>query len=493
MWLRDESYAQIGPLEESVRCITFAPDGKRLAIATGRTTTVATAKPEILVCDATSGEKLATLRGHTDGIFALTFTPDGKQILSGGRDRSLRRWDAQTGELLETLAGSEPWPELTAAFMPFAIRFSPDGRHVAFAVYPQGLFLGNVPAEISWRAILAQARLVHSIAGEDDSLAFSPDGHQLAWTTRVWQGDVGHLFIVNTASGEILAHKERQPGDPVYSIDYHPKGTKLLTGDQRETLTLHSADLSEELGIFASREGAVRRAYFSADGDTVIGLAPGGLARVWSVLSRQTQCVLRPADGLASQEMAIAPARDRLAIATGSPPVVRLWDLRQAAVDPTVFAAHAPRHGTLPSARMVDGLPPAATTARCNCTAGRNGRSAGPSLASCRMPPPSLSRPIRGCWPRVGTGILMCDHKRHLAKWRSWTYQPVSRGENRSKFPAGCGICNSIPRDGESWWPTVSHQPDCRSNRATPTWSTGPPAQWCAVSVCPDPVAGAPC
>lgn len=340
---RDASYAQIGPLAERVRCIAFAPDGQRLAIATGRTTTVATAQPEILVCDASSGDRLAVLRGHTDGIFALTFTPDGRQILSGGRDRTLRRWDAASGELCETLAGSELWPESSAEATPFAIRFSPDGRRIAFAVYPLGLFLGEVPAEISWRAILAQARLVHAIAGEDDALAFAPDGQQLAWTTRVWQGNQGHLFIVNTTSGEIVAQRDRPPGDPAYSVDYHPTGTTLLTGDQRETLTLYSSDLAEVIAVFPSREGTVRRAFFSADGGTVVSSAPGGTARVWSVLNRQIKCMLRPADGLESQEMAISPARDTLAVATGSPAVVRLWDLQQAAADPTVFASHAPK------------------------------------------------------------------------------------------------------------------------------------------------------
>jgi WD40 repeat protein len=334
---RDGSYARVGPFDNSVRSIAFAPDGKQVAVAMGHSTTVKTDDPVIVVCDSQTGNVLTELRGHQDGIFALTFTPDGRQILSGGRDRSLRRWDARTGELLETVA---PTP---AGRMLFCVRFSADGQRVAFASHPQGLFLAKVPESLSWTSILATAQHVYKIESEDDWIAFSPDGAQLAWTTRVWQGDVGHLFVVDAQSGDVIAHQERPGGNPASCVDYNPSSARLITADKRSTVTLHSGDLSEVLGTFTRNEGSVRRAFYTADGKSIVGLVPGGMARVWKEGSRDIERVLFPAYDLQTMDMAISKDRRRLAIATGKPAVVRLWDLADGGADDTTLAVHAPK------------------------------------------------------------------------------------------------------------------------------------------------------
>ena len=41
---------------------------------------------------------LQTLEGHTDWVSSVAFSPDGKQIVSGSDDRTVRRWDAATGQ-----------------------------------------------------------------------------------------------------------------------------------------------------------------------------------------------------------------------------------------------------------------------------------------------------------------------------------------------------------------------------------------------------------
>src|SRR5204862_2879593 len=58
-----------------------------------------------LVC-ATRGNPLAVgCPGHDGPLHALAWTADGKRIASGGADRIIRLWDAQTGRCLRTLTG----------------------------------------------------------------------------------------------------------------------------------------------------------------------------------------------------------------------------------------------------------------------------------------------------------------------------------------------------------------------------------------------------
>ena len=48
-------------------------------------------------------KEIRQLAGHTAVVHALAFSPDGKQILTGSADRTLRFWDARTGKELRKL------------------------------------------------------------------------------------------------------------------------------------------------------------------------------------------------------------------------------------------------------------------------------------------------------------------------------------------------------------------------------------------------------
>src|SRR5205085_598805 len=61
------------------------------------------------VWDAQTGEERCTLRGHTSEVTGCVISPAGDSIVSASYDQTLKVWNAQTGEEQRTLRGHTDW------------------------------------------------------------------------------------------------------------------------------------------------------------------------------------------------------------------------------------------------------------------------------------------------------------------------------------------------------------------------------------------------
>ena len=82
-----------------ILCVRFSPDGKRLAISDGEVGFPhdKTLETQIIVWDVKTQAEVARLKGHTNSIYALAFSPDGKTLASGSMDQTVKLWDTATG------------------------------------------------------------------------------------------------------------------------------------------------------------------------------------------------------------------------------------------------------------------------------------------------------------------------------------------------------------------------------------------------------------
>ena len=75
----------------AITALDWSPDGNRIAVA-GLFSTVNLYDPE-------TGERKATCKGHTAGIYAVAFSPDSKHLATGGFDGKVRIYNADTCSL----------------------------------------------------------------------------------------------------------------------------------------------------------------------------------------------------------------------------------------------------------------------------------------------------------------------------------------------------------------------------------------------------------
>lgn len=145
--------------------LAFHPSGHTLAGSAGMDGT-------IRLLDLATGQA-TTLTGHTSGIEAAAFSPDGRTLATGSTDATVRLWDLATGQATTILTPHGGYV--------VSVAFSPDGRTLASASTDNTVRL--------WDPATGQATAtLFGHTGFVTSVAFSPDGHTLA--TGSWDGTV---------------------------------------------------------------------------------------------------------------------------------------------------------------------------------------------------------------------------------------------------------------------------------------------------------------
>ncbi len=263
--------------------VAFSPDGKTLASGSRDKT--------IKLWELGTGKQIRTLWGHSNWVWSVAFSPDGKTLFSGSGDKTLKIWQIPSGKIIRTLTGhSGPI---------YSIAVSPDGQIIASGSGDKTLKIWQIDSN---EAIYTLTRHLFWIR----CIAISPDGQILAsggldnnihlWhiSTGKWSRTfMGHSnwvrFIAFSPNGKILASAsydktikvwDLATGKEIYTLTGHtdlisciaisPDGQILASSGRDKTIKFWQLSTGQEISSINDRSDAVSCIAFSPDGQTLV-------------------------------------------------------------------------------------------------------------------------------------------------------------------------------------------------------------------------------
>jgi len=170
----------------TVHCTSYSPNG--CYIVTG------SKDKTIRIWDAETGEAVGKpLEGHTRGVTSVTYSPDGRHIASGSYDKTIRIWNAETGD-----AVGKPFEGHTHLGVT-SVAYSPDGRHIVSGSYDKTIRIWNAETgDAAGKPLEGHTHLVLPVA-------YSPDGQHIVTASsdgaiQLWDSSSHNLIQSTSAS-----------------------------------------------------------------------------------------------------------------------------------------------------------------------------------------------------------------------------------------------------------------------------------------------------
>jgi WD40 repeat protein len=206
------------------------------------------------------GTTLYTYEGHSERVFALDWSPDGRRVVSGGYDHTLQVWDASNGREIFSYRGhSDPVR---------AARWSPDGKTIASA--------SNDHTAHVWEA--ATGRKISVFRGHTDSvtsLAWSPDSRLvvsagLSKQAMIWEALTGKRLLTLRGHTSLVA-----------AVAWSPDGTRIASGGLDKTVRIYDASSGEMIFVYHGHSDSVKALVWSPDSTRIASAGEDKTVQVW--------------------------------------------------------------------------------------------------------------------------------------------------------------------------------------------------------------------
>ncbi len=212
---------------------------------------------------------LLTLIGHSGAVNSVVFSPDGKTLASGSDDKTVKLWDAETGELRQTLTGfNDPIEQVI---------FLSDNKRLATVEHI---------TKVTQRGI-----------------------------TRVSQGLGIRVKLWSVETGDLSWAIDELISSVAFSFD----GTLVVTGSKDNSIKVWNLETKNLKQTFAGHNKPTYRVCFSPDGKSITSLN-GYEAKLWDIESRQLRQTL-------TTENSNIISSDCKTLVASSKDTINFWDV----------------------------------------------------------------------------------------------------------------------------------------------------------------------
>ncbi|KAF8157273.1 WD40-repeat-containing domain protein [Crassisporium funariophilum] len=271
----------------SISSVAFSSDGSRIVSGS--------IDRSVRVWDASTGEEKHVLNGHTLHVTSVAFSNDGSCIVSGSRDKSVRVWDASTGEEKHVLYGHTDGVN--------SVAFSSDGTCIVSGSIDKSVRVWDASTGEEKHVLNGHRSRVRSVAfssdgsrivsGSEDksvrvsSVAFSSDGTCIVSgsndnSVRVWDASTGEEKHV------LNGHRSM-----ITSVAFSNDGSRIVSGSRDKSVRVWDASTGEEKHVLYGHTDVVNSVAFSSDGSRIVSGSDDKSVRVWDASTGEEKHVLK--------------------------------------------------------------------------------------------------------------------------------------------------------------------------------------------------------
>ena len=248
-----------------------------------------------------TSQQPSTLMGHRGDVNTVVVSPDGKTIISGSDDQTIRIWDLNSQKLLRTLKGHTDWV-----------------YDIAISADSQTLVSGSKDKTLRLWQLSGQHRTLTGHTSYINSVAISPDATKIASgsydkTVKLWNLSTGQVDTLKGHTREVLA------------VAISADGKKIVSGSVDRTLIIWNLKTLKAQNTLVGHTSDVNAIALSSNNQQLVSVSDDRTIKLWNL---NTGREIRTLTGHLADINAVDFSPDNQHIATGSDDkTVKIWDL----------------------------------------------------------------------------------------------------------------------------------------------------------------------
>jgi WD40 repeat protein len=258
----------------------------------------------IRVWETESGKCLSVLKDKANPVLSVAITADGKLIVSGSLDKTVRVWETESGKCLSVLKGHTD--------SPYGVGITADGKLIVSGSNDNTVRVWETESGKCLSVLKGHTNYVRSVA-------ITADGKLIvsgSWDTTIRVWETASRACLSVLRGHI---------DKVFGVAITADGKLIVSSSADNTVRVWETESGKCLSVLEGHTDYVHEVAITADRSLIVSGSNDTTVRVWETESGKCLSVL---EGHTGNTYGVAITADGKLIVSGSlDTTIRVWDL----------------------------------------------------------------------------------------------------------------------------------------------------------------------